>query len=114
MVLEPVNQPAWAELDDISPQTIFVEQGVLSACLEFHRREAEDLFADVSLECLFPSLEVALHPLHARNAGFTHLMGLAKIDQNVGRRLLARAERDYPTLTKRCVEYVAKTGQTAP
>lgn len=102
----PANQPAWPMIDTRTTQSIFAEQYLLNACIEYHRGRPGSEFSGIEPEYLFQSMNDAVDPAQAKRAGFTHLMGLTKLDEEVGHRLRTRVVRDYPELAERCAQYV--------
>lgn len=99
----PCNRQAFATLADRVEHMVLVEQWFLCACLEYHRANAASQFGDVAPRYLFESWDEALNPMRTALLGFTHLIGTAKSDQAIARRLERRVARDYPDLYTRAV-----------
>ena len=103
LVQNPVNNVIWPE---IGIDNILVEQYFLSACFEFHRSSPEKRFGPLEMAYIFGSSEEAFTPEAARKAGYTHLIGGAKKNPVLMKRLEKRVERDYPFLFDRCLRYI--------
>jgi hypothetical protein len=99
----PCNRQAFATLSDRVEHMVLVEQWFLSACLAYHRANAASPFGDVAPRYLFDSWDDALNPMRSAHLGFTHLIGTAKRDRAIARRLEHRVKRDYPDLYERAV-----------
>jgi hypothetical protein len=103
LVQNPRHSTAWASIpyrDGLNP---VVEQFLLLACLDFHRFNPAMSFGDVHIKYLFPSPETAFNPDHAARLGFTHLMGGAKKDATVARRLEERMQREDRDFYQHCL-----------
>lgn len=106
--LDPANERAWSIVRDKTHLITFIEQGMLSACIEYHHGRAGSIFSGLKAKYLFPSTEDAKDPAQAKRIGFTHLLGpLAKRDEQVQGRLQARVALHYPEQAKRCKRYLA-------
>jgi hypothetical protein len=106
MIEHPHNQPAWARLGDVVSDNILVEQYLLVSCLDFHRHRPGSAYADIDIRYLFASSEEAFDDAAAACAGYTHLIGGAKSNEELARRLEARVARDYPLYYERCLRLV--------
>lgn len=102
LILNSENAPAWAEIADKDGLNQIVEQFWLSACLDYHRFAPDSPWSGVYARYLFPSLDAAFHPERAGRAGFTHLLGDAKQNAFVARRLEERVRREDPDLFRQC------------
>ena len=103
LLQDPRNSAAYASIpfkDGLNP---VVEQFVLLACLDFHRLHPDKSFGDVDAKYLFPSSGRAFSPNEAARLGFTHLMGGAKADANVTRRLEERLRQEDGRFYEHCV-----------
>jgi hypothetical protein len=103
LVLNPLHAPAWAELQEKDGFNQIIEQFWLSACLDYHRFAPKSPHHGIQASYLFPSLDAAFHPAHAARAGFTHLLGDAKQNGFVTKRLEERVLREDPVLYRHCV-----------
>jgi hypothetical protein len=81
-----------------------IEQYFLSAFVEYHRRMECSPFHGVKIKHLFPSVADAYTPAKARAVGYTHLIGQAKGDPLLAKRLEYRVKREYPAAYERCLE----------
>lgn len=102
----PDNRRIWP---GIGIDNILVEQYFLSACYEYHRSSPEKRFGELDMAYVFPSAGDAFRPENARDAGYTHLIGGAKKNPVLMKKLEARVERDYPQLYDRCMRYARET-----
>jgi hypothetical protein len=96
MIEHPANQPAWSLFNGKLGYNILFEQYFLSAALAFHQASPTSPLRDVTARCLFATGEQAYDEATAVELGFTHLLGGAKRDPGIMRRLKARVARDYP------------------
>jgi hypothetical protein len=92
----PDNLAAWLGEEDRYATCVLFEQFLLGACLDFHRGRPGSPFADVDVHCLFATAADSWTPEAARRVGYTHLIGAAKRDPILARRLEARVRRDHP------------------
>jgi hypothetical protein len=104
MIEHPRNQIVWANRADNICDNILVEQYLLLACLDFHRQHPGSAYAGVEIGYLFASSDEAFDDEAAALAGYTHLIGGAKSNVELARRLEARVQRDYPAYYERCLE----------
>jgi hypothetical protein len=109
LALEVVNRP---ENRSIFPSlgvrdNILVEQYFLAAYLDHHLGTSAP-GARTSIEYLFPSSNDAFDPAEAGRAGYTHLIGDAKLDVDVADRLAARVRRDHRKLYEACMGQVER------
>ena len=104
----PRNQAVFSQMNDISANFVLIEQYFLAACVEYHQQLANSPFDGVEIQCLFRSLEDALTPARASEAGYTHLLGEAKRNGEIAQRLENRVAHDYPTQYNRCLRYLGK------
>ncbi len=105
LIQHPANQRLWPAFEDRMSENLIAEQYVLTACIEHARRSRRK----VDVQYLFPSTEDAFRPEAAAKAGFTHMIGLAKSDPELARRLDRRVRRDLPEYHARCVSYTRGT-----
>jgi len=101
LVDHPDNRAGWAPLNKMKP-AILLEQYVLAACVEFHRKQASS-FQGVELRYVFDSIEEAYNPERAKQMGYTHLLGESKLDPEITARMEERVKRDYPQQYERCL-----------
>jgi hypothetical protein len=99
LVEHPRNAPAWPRLGDKQYYTTVLEQYLLEACVRFHEAREGSPFQGVSIRYLFESPGDAYEQADA--AGYTHLLGTAKRDAEILRRLEERVRLDYPALYRR-------------
>lgn len=102
LIEEPINHNIWKIL---GADNILVEQYYLSACYEYYHSQ-HTRFKELSMAYMFQNSEEAFSPDPPRKAGFTHLIGGAKKNRSIMKRLEERVERDYPMLYHRCLEVV--------
>ena len=103
LVLNPRYAAAWATIEDKDGLNQIIEQFTLAACLDFHRFDPSSPFAGVHARYLFPSLHSALHSGLAGRLGFTHLLGDAKSNERVGRRIEQRMHDEDAGFYRRCL-----------
>ncbi len=103
LVTHPVNAVVWPE---IGIDNILVEQYFLSAAFEYHRSSPDNPFGALDMAYIFGSSQEAFTPDAARQAGYTHLIGGAKRNPELLKRLERRVERDYPLQYDRCLNFV--------
>jgi hypothetical protein len=113
LIQHPRNRDAWTSIRDKLSENLVVEQYLLTACLAYHAGRIGSPFHDLDVQYLFRSMEEAFTPRHAARAGFTHMIGLAKADPDLARRLEARVRREYPEQYKRCARYASDDHLTA-
>lgn len=94
LLTNPVYSPAWALLPDLSGYMMLTEQFLLHACFEFHRSTPRSPFRGMHMRYLFPSFAEAYNHEAASRVGFTHLLGDAKRDTAIARRLEQRTEQE--------------------
>jgi hypothetical protein len=98
MLIHPINRSVLRQFPATSANMILIEQYFLSACLGYHRE---------SIHYLFDSWAQATNPVHAADRGYTHLIGSAKEDVWIARRMEARVRNDYPAFFDRVSDLVA-------
>lgn len=103
-VQEPANQRALSGLSQRFLHMLSAEQFVLGACVDYHRHSPCSQFQGVAIEFLFTSLNEALRPLN--DVGYTHLIGPAKHNPRIAKRIAERVAQDYPEQYKRCQSFV--------
>ena len=81
-----------------------VEQFLLDACFEFHRFHPQSPFRGIHMRYLFPTHAEAYDRYAAARAGFTHLLGDAKRDPHVARRLEERTQLEDPHFYRHCLQ----------
>ena len=96
VIEHPANRTALPDEEKVD-HSVLVEQYLLAACLDFHAAHPDSPFSAVEARCLFPTADASRDPEAARRAGYTHLIGAAKADPAIARRLEARVRRDYPS-----------------
>ncbi|CAN5413202.1 hypothetical protein BH10PSE4_BH10PSE4_39900 [soil metagenome] len=101
VIVHPRNQRVWPGLG--VRDNILVEQYFLAACIASRQASRGLPSADFQPAYLFPSPAEAFEPAHAAAAGYTHLIGEAKVDAEIADRLERRVRADYPDLHARCV-----------
>ena len=104
----PDNQTALSLIKEKPRDSVLIEQYFLAACIEYHKNFSDSAFQNVDIQCLFQSPEEAFTPTKAQEAGYTHLIGDAKRDQDIAQRLEKRVARDYPHHYARCLQYLNK------
>jgi hypothetical protein len=103
----PANRTALSEEEKVE-HAVLVEQYLLAACLEFHAAHPDSPFYGVEARCLFPTADASRDPEAARRAGYTHLIGAAKAEPALARRLEARVQRDYPQHYERVCRLISR------
>lgn len=106
------NRRAWQLLGRKATHTVLVEQYLLAACVDYHRRHSQSTYRDLHLEYLFSSTEDAFTSNRAQKLGYTHLIADAKRDPHVSFLLEKRVAHDYPAEHLRCVRFLA--GSASP
>ena len=99
MITHPKNAELWKEL---GADNILAEQYLLSAFYEYHKSHPPRRYGRLRMAYLFQNSEEAFSPEPPRKAGYTHLIGGAKKNSDIMRRLEQRVERDHPLLYYRC------------
>jgi hypothetical protein len=92
----PDNRTAWLDQGDWYSTCVLFEQFLIGACQDYHRDRPGSPFADVDVRCLFATAADSWSPEAARRVGYTHLIGTAKRDPILARRMETRVRRDYP------------------
>lgn len=105
-VQHPDNARAWSLVGDKISDNVLMEQYFLSACIEYHRNKSDSPFQGLDVQYLFEPPEDPWDPDAAARVGYTHMIGLAKVDDELAQRLEARVRRDYPAQYERCVRYI--------
>jgi hypothetical protein len=82
---------------------MIIEQFLLGACVDYHRFHPDSPYRGVRVSNLFASFGEAFDPGATGRAGFTHLMGDAKTNFQVTRRLEQRVEREDPEFYRHCM-----------
>ena len=98
MVRHPANRRALDHFEDKIGNMILIEQYFLSACLAYRHEPPE---------YLFESWEQATNPAYSTERGYTHLIGPAKRDEWIARRLEARVRQEFPGLSAVVPQMVA-------
>ena len=101
LIEHPDNQAGWANLD-LTKQNTLVEQYMLAACIEYHRRHENSPYHGVAIKYLFGSVWDAFNPDLAEQKGFTHLVVDSKRHPEIAARVEQRIKRDYPEHYRRC------------
>jgi hypothetical protein len=104
LMTNPIHAPAWAELSDLSGYMMLTEQFLLDACFEFHRSHPQSPFRGMHMRYLFPSFAEAYNHEAASRVGFTHLLGDAKRDPFIARRLEQRTEQEDGSFYRHCLQ----------
>jgi hypothetical protein len=104
LMTNPAHTPAWAQFSDLGGYMILTEQFLLQACFDFHRSHPQSPFRGMHMRYLFPSFGEAYNHEAASRVGFTHLLGDAKRDPIVTRRLEQRTEREDGSFYRHCVQ----------
>jgi hypothetical protein len=113
MVEHAANRPTWSRLIDTAGAGDafgLVEEYLLSACLEYHRRHEDAGERDVHMEYLFASVAEAYGRTVPARSGYTHLIGVSKRNPVLCRRLELRVSQEYPELFARCAECAGRLG----
>jgi hypothetical protein len=104
IIRHPSNQAVWPTLG--VRDNILVEQYFLAACLEYHRHSAASPHRGLEAAYLFQSSADAFDPPCATKVGYTHLIGDAKNDRYIAKRLEMRVQCDYPDYYEKCLMYL--------
>ncbi len=104
LMTSPEYAPAWNTFPDLSGYMMILEQFLLDACFEFHRSHPQSPFRGMYMRYLFPSFGDAYNREAAARAGFTHLLGDAKLDPHVASRLEKRCEQEDLSFYRHCVQ----------
>jgi hypothetical protein len=108
MAINPRNQVAFDQMENKPGDCLLIEQYFLAACLEYHQHTENSPFRDVTVECLFDSPTAAFSSDQATQMGYTHLIGAAKRDATIAKRLEKRVAQDYPAHYACCLRYLDK------
>jgi hypothetical protein len=103
LVLNPAHAAAWQTFPDRAGYNMVVEQFLLDACFEFHRFHPQSPFRGIHMRYLFPTHTEAYDRYAAARAGFTHLLGDAKRDPYIARRLEERTQQEDPHFYRHCL-----------
>ncbi|MGO9236994.1 MAG: DUF6734 family protein [Methylocella sp.] len=103
LVANPKHAAAWAAFAEKAGYNMLIEQFLLAACLDFHRHHPNSPFRGIVARHLFPSFEVAYDPQAAARLGYTHLLGDAKSNALITRRLEQRVEQEDPAFYRHCL-----------
>lgn len=109
IALSPRNQQAFALMENKPGDCLLIEQYLLAACIEYHQQTANSPFANVTMQCLFESPEIAFGTQRPQELGYTHLIGEAKRDAAIAHRLERRVAEEYPEQYQRCLQYLQKS-----
>ena len=104
LMINPTYAPAWAMFSDLGGYMILTEQFLLQACFDFHRSHPQSPFRGMHMRYLFPSFGEAYNHEASSRVGFTHLLGDAKRDPIVARRLEQRTEQEDGSFYRHCVQ----------
>jgi len=110
LVLNPSYAPTWARLPEKAGFNMIIEQFMLAACVEYHRFHPTSPYRDVRIRHLFRSWGDAFNHEHTGRTGFTHLLGDAKTNPVIARRLEARMRREDPGYVRRCERVLGRAG----
>jgi hypothetical protein len=111
LVMRPEHSAAWMRsVDKIATAwaSVIVEEFTLYALVEFHRTHPSSPHRRVSIEHLFPSWDAAYDPEQSAELGYTHLIGDAKANPAVGKRIEERMEREDPEYVQRCRRFLER------
>ncbi|MEO1401444.1 MAG: DUF6734 family protein [Cyanobacteria bacterium J06635_1] len=103
------NQVAFSRMDCKTADCILIEQYLLAACAEYHQQHSRSPFQAVTINCLFESPEAAYTPANAKRVGYTHMIGYAKRDPKLAKRLEQRVKQDFPVQYERCLRYLKRS-----
>jgi hypothetical protein len=104
LIEHPRNRRVWESIDNGVLDSVFVEQFMLEACLEFCRRHTESAFAGIDVHVLFESLQHAYHREAAEKVGLTHLIGTCKKNELVASQITRLVRKLYPEDYARVIE----------
>jgi Family of unknown function (DUF6734) len=104
LVLNPDHAPAWRMFPQRAGYNMVVEQFLLDTCFEFHRSHPQSPFRGIYMRYLFPSHSEAFNQQAAARAGYTHLLGDAKRDPYIARRLEERTEQEDADFYRHCLQ----------
>ncbi len=103
LITNPKYAAIWETFPDLCGYMMILEQFLLDACFEFHRSHPQSPFRGMYMRYLFPSFGEAYNHDAAARAGFTHLLGDAKLDPHVSRRLEERSEQEDLGFYRHCL-----------
>jgi len=107
LIKEPSNQRGLRALARKRAHMLSVEQYLLAACVEYHRRQPETPFRGVEIAYLFPSFTEACNADKLARAGFTHLMAGSKRNPVNAHRLESQVQQYYAEAYMRCIKLSA-------
>jgi len=105
------NAPILGKMALKEQHVVLIEQFLLAACIEYHRGPYSG-FGRLEDEYLFHCIDDAYHC--ARVIGFTHLIGDAKNNPTVARRLEKRVQAVNPELHARALRFLADKNGKLP
>jgi hypothetical protein len=111
IIEHPTNQMAWQLMGFKIGDNILFEQYLLAACAAYHAQHETSPFYGVHVRCLFDSTGDAFTPDRAREAGYTHLIGGAKRNDELMARLEARVAREHAQHYERCLAWTRETSR---
>ena len=111
MIQHPANQAAWAGFGSTVSDNILIEQYLLAACIDYHRTREGSEYHGTHVRYLFRSSREAFTEVAAARAGYTHLIGAAKNNPVLARRLEERVACEYPHYFERCAK-LERDGET--
>jgi hypothetical protein len=114
LVLSPQNSCAWASIPDKDKLNTTIEQFLLVACAEFHRSNPVSPHRGVHIKYLFPSTAEAFDAVQASRLGYTHLLGEAKQDVQISRRLEQRLRGEDAAFYHLCRRVAGSAGGGMP
>jgi hypothetical protein len=106
LVTDARNRDALQAVRGKGGYMILVEQYLLNACIEYHRRRNRSPYRQIEISYLFDSMEEAFQPHRAAQAGYTHLASDAKRNGQTCHYLERRVQRCLPQHYERCVNFV--------
>jgi hypothetical protein len=105
LVNDPRNSDSFRTSSRKAAHMFLIEEYILTACLEYHRRRRRSPFYGIEIRHMFPTLEDAYNPEYTTHSGFSHLAGPAKKDSRLARGLEKRVRHDLPRFYERCLDY---------
>jgi hypothetical protein len=106
IIEHPLNQAGWARVKDKMWQMTLIEQYFLSACVEYHRAHKESPFNQIEIQYMFNTNTEMSDRARVAQAGYTHLLGQAKRNPQITKRLELRVQTDFPDQYHKCLEFL--------
>lgn len=102
LIMHDGNIDAFSKIENKKDFSILIEQYLLSACIDFNNHSSRN-FDNLTVEYLFNFFEDCF--FNAKKVGYTHLVGSAKKNRLICKKLENRVQKDFPDLYNNCIKY---------